>query len=263
LRRYAAALGVSEEVLPTDGQVHLADSGYLRMNWADAAAILDLAPIGPDYLPGHAHADTLSFELSVNGRLLIVNGGTSCYGLSSRRLQERGTATHSTVQVAGLDSSEVWSGFRVGRRARTRDIDIGENQVRGSHDGYRWLPGRPLHTRHWRFDHHFLEVEDEVSVPGLPAFARYHLGPGLALMPAGPDTWLVQANDVTIARVAVPCGDGRIEASQFAPEFGTLLPTWCLAVECEGGRALTRWHWPCPPATRRQSEEVLAGQRQT
>jgi hypothetical protein len=30
--------------------------------------ILDVAPVGPDYLPGHAHADTLSFELSLFGQ---------------------------------------------------------------------------------------------------------------------------------------------------------------------------------------------------
>ena len=29
-------------------------------------AIIDVAKIGPDYLPGHGHADTLSFELSIN-----------------------------------------------------------------------------------------------------------------------------------------------------------------------------------------------------
>ena len=41
-------------------------------------AIFDVAPLGPDYLPGHGHADTLSFELSLFGHRFITNSGTSC-----------------------------------------------------------------------------------------------------------------------------------------------------------------------------------------
>ncbi|MEY6432337.1 heparinase II/III-family protein [Thioalkalicoccus limnaeus] len=64
------------------------------------------------------HADTLSFELSLFGQRTIVNGGTSRYGSGPERLAERSTAAHSTVQIDGADSSEVWGGFRVARRAR-------------------------------------------------------------------------------------------------------------------------------------------------
>lgn len=47
--------------------------------------------MGPDYLPGHAHADTLSFEWSLFGQRVLVNSGTSEYGLSPERLRQRGT----------------------------------------------------------------------------------------------------------------------------------------------------------------------------
>ena len=91
-----------------------------RRNRRDLAtpASADVGEIGPDYRPGHAHADTLCFELSVFGQRLVVNSGTSEYGLGAERLRQRGTAAHSTVQIDGADSSEVWSGFRVARRAR-------------------------------------------------------------------------------------------------------------------------------------------------
>ena len=71
-------------------------------------AMLDVGPIGPDYLPGHAHADTLSFELSLHGRRVLVNSGTSVYGIGAERLRQRGTAAHNTLTVDGADSSEVW-----------------------------------------------------------------------------------------------------------------------------------------------------------
>jgi uncharacterized heparinase superfamily protein len=248
LERYAAALGVSANAPSADGPVYLANSGYARIAWAEAVALLDVAPVGPDYLPGHAHADTLSFELSVHGQLLVVNGGTSCYGQSARRMEERGTATHSTVQVGGHNSSEVWSGFRVGRRARPLGVQVsaqqtGANEVRASHDGYRWLPGKPLHTRVWRFMPSGLEVEDQVSTTALPAVARYHLAPGLTLQPDSHNVWLVRQESTTLARVQVLRGQASDELSSFAPEFGQVLATRCLAVRCDTGGALTQWAW--------------------
>ena len=83
-------------------------------------ALLDVAPVGPDYLPGHAHADTLSFELSLFGQRVLVNSGTSQYEAGPERSRQRGTAAHNTVIVDGHDSSEVWAGFRVARRASSR-----------------------------------------------------------------------------------------------------------------------------------------------
>ena len=67
----------------------------------DAVAIGDIGNVGPDYIPGHAHADTLSFEMSVFDMRFIVNSGTSVYGLGAERLRQRGTAAHSTVVIDG------------------------------------------------------------------------------------------------------------------------------------------------------------------
>ncbi len=58
--------------------------------------------IGPDYLPGHAHADTLvvrAFAVWGSGWWSIR--GHRSIRLGAERLRERGTAAHSTVQVDG------------------------------------------------------------------------------------------------------------------------------------------------------------------
>ena len=47
------------------------------------------------------------------------------YEPSAERNRQRSTGAHSTVEVNGLDSSEVWGGFRVGRRARPREVRWG------------------------------------------------------------------------------------------------------------------------------------------
>jgi uncharacterized heparinase superfamily protein len=248
IERYASALGVKGDEVSRERVTHLADSGYARVAWCDAVALLDFAPVGPDYLPGHAHADTLSFELSLHDRLLVVNSGTSCYGLGERRSYERGTAAHSTVEVDGRNSSEVWGGFRVGRRARPLGVRLsgdlsGAVQIRASHDGYRWLPGKPLHSRTWTFISGGLEVRDEISDASKPAVARYHLAPGVSLQSDSPDLWLLRYGGETIARVRVVGGECFEEASSFAPEFGQVHAARCLVVRLRDGYALTTWAW--------------------
>ena len=64
MKSYASRIGLkSDEVMhKIFGYSELNDSGYIRLNSKQAVAIIDTAPVGPDYIPGHAHADTLSFE---------------------------------------------------------------------------------------------------------------------------------------------------------------------------------------------------------
>ena len=129
--------------------VDLPDSGYSRIDMGDVVAIIDRAAVGPDYLPGHAHADTLSFELSIFGQRVIVNSGTSTYREGSERLRQRGTSSHSTVVIDNQNSSEVWASFRVARRAKIfnveTSIDNGKIYLSAQHDGYKRLSGSPIH----------------------------------------------------------------------------------------------------------------------
>ena len=69
--------------------------------------------IGPSYLPGHGHADALSFELSLFSRRLFVNLGTSEYGHGIRRQFERSTAAHNTLELNNEISSEGLEWFRL------------------------------------------------------------------------------------------------------------------------------------------------------
>lgn len=232
------------------GGLHLrqwADSGYIRLEGADAVALLDVAPIGPDYLPGHAHADTLSFELSVFGHRVIVNGGTSRYGLGPERLRERHTVSHSTVEVDGQSSSEVWGGFRVARRAYPFDLAVSESpevlSVACSHDGYMRLQGKPVHRRSWQLSPGHMEVADSVSGGGLPAVARYILHPDVEVERVSPDSFHLQLANGGLILVKVSNGLGRLERAAFAPEFGKFLATQCIAVDLHDGNAQVRLSW--------------------
>jgi uncharacterized heparinase superfamily protein len=229
LERYARALGVIASEPPAAGVTHLCDSGYVRVARARMVALLDVAPVGPDYLPAHAHADTLSFELSLGTRRVLVNGGTSVYGSSERRTLERGTAAHNTVEVAGRDSSEVWSGFRVGRRARPETPHFEPDRIRCAHDGYRFLPGAPRHQRTWQFGDGTLRVFDEVT-GDLPAVARYHLAPGLRFERVSDATFKVIDEQEAIATMTVARGMAGVVAATHAAAFNQVIPTECLEV---------------------------------
>lgn len=78
--------------------------------------IVDTGPLGPAHQPGHAHSDTLSYELSVKGVRCAVNSGMDGYQ-SPRRAYFRSAAAHNTVTVDGEGPDELWSAFRVGGRA--------------------------------------------------------------------------------------------------------------------------------------------------
>lgn len=237
---YSRRLHLAQVKAPDSEMVHLDSSGYVRMTSDSAVAILDVGAVGPDYLPAHAHADTLSFELSIGSQRVIVNGGTSCYEAGEQRSRERSTALHSTVEVGGLNSSEVWGAFRVGRRARPHDLAVSQRTVCCSHDGYRFLKGHPTHRRCWRFENSSLLVEDTVSVPTIPAVARFLLAPGLQVQSLSDGHWAIVRGEVSIAVIRVERGIGRVEASTHAPRFGTVVETCCICVHLSRGCAATR-----------------------
>ena len=114
--------------------------------------------------------DTLSFELSLFGKRVIVNSGTSVYGNSEERQLQRGTISHSTVMVDSENSSEIWGAFRVARRAKvfnSKDANHGDIiTLSASHNGYHRLNGKPTHSREWEFSNDFLVVYDLISGKG-------------------------------------------------------------------------------------------------
>jgi uncharacterized heparinase superfamily protein len=146
--------------------------------------IADFGKIGPDYLPGHAHADTLSFELAVYGERIVVNSGTSLYGSSNDRLLQRGTGAHTTIQIDTENSSEVWSGFRVARRAVPFNIQVNiskesDNEIsfQASHNGYLRLKNKAIHTRKFKLSKNIWNIEDEINGYGNIVISRFFLHP--------------------------------------------------------------------------------------
>ena len=247
----AGDLGLMAAVLevPTLGSeeslVRLEPSGYVRARCGPALLIVDAGRIGPDYLPGHAHADTLSFELSIGGQRILVNAGTSEY-VGSRRLLERGTAAHNTVVVDSADSSEVWSSFRVARRARPFAVSAVERADRitlsAAHDGYRRLGRGTDHHRTWTLTAEALTIEDVLTGRPRTGEAWFHLHPDITVSPCD-GGYRLDLGGEELIQVAFEGGTAVVTEGLWAPEFGLLRPNRALRASFDGTRLVSRWTW--------------------
>ena len=119
----------------------LMDSGYRRLDSENFTLFANVGSIGPSYQPGHAHADELGFELFYKGAPLIVDTGVSTYEKNDRRLLERSTRSHNCV-VSGSNSSDVWSGFRVGSRADVKIVADVDQILTAEHNGFGTITSR-------------------------------------------------------------------------------------------------------------------------
>tara|TARA_R110000824_G_scaffold288508_3_gene476786 strand:- start:118367 stop:120028 length:1662 start_codon:yes stop_codon:yes gene_type:complete len=193
LKQYAFLLQINmkglreynEMVAPS--LLDLGASGYIRVVSDDSVVIIDCADIGPNYIPGHAHADSLSFELSIGSQRVLVNSGISGYGLSDERHRQRSTAAHNTVVVDGLNSSEVWAGFRVARRARIVERKVltketGEVEICAMHNGFVKQGLKVFHRRTWSFGQRTLDVIDELNGDFHSAVGYLHLHPDIKIV---------------------------------------------------------------------------------
>ncbi|WP_331717133.1 alginate lyase family protein [Pseudomonas mucidolens] len=249
IQGYAALLGIPDaagDVLPS-AFLNTATGYAVVTPSAGVKAILDLAQVGPDYQPGHAHADTLSFELSVFGQRLVVNSGTSQYGEGPERQRQRSTGAHSTVEVAGQNSSEVWAGFRVARRARPsiERFDLAEKFIciQASHDGYRRLQGSPRHQRTWTFADDGLEVVDQLTCNQSVAVSRIYIHPDVTFLPEA-NGFVADMGEGKKVVVSMQGADQvRIVGSTWHPEFGCSVTNQCIEAVFSSCSLTTHIRW--------------------
>lgn len=227
LINYANKLGICgtrDPLLPIE---HLESSGYVRLTSKTAMLLVDVANVGPDYLPAHAHADTLSFEFSISNQRIFVNRGTSTYSLGGVRQLERGTASHNTVEIDGKDSSEVWGAFRVARRATpfyvTCDHRGSEVSVEGSHDGYRRLKGKPVHTRCIQMTDDSISIFDRIE-GGDAQLVRSHLlvHPACVVRQIG-ESIIIESNNCIVTLTST--ASHYIQDAGWSMEFGKIIQT--------------------------------------
>jgi uncharacterized heparinase superfamily protein len=214
-------------------------SGLLLHRDADLFVAFDAGAVGPDYQPGHAHCDTLSFELSFGGRRVITDTGVFHYRESRERTHSRSTAAHGTIQIENWEQSEVWKSFRVGRRARiiaAREEQRGGLRVfQAAHDGYARfeeglaheralaiLPGRWVCVADWL---HGAAVHRYTS--------RLHFHPDCVVKQAGRHEAVVQNGDLRHSVLLTGREAISLQGTQYYPAFGVKQSRSTLALTAE------------------------------
>jgi len=250
IAEYAQRLNIPEDQSALRLLEALPDSGYVRLQNERAVVICDVAFIGPDYLPGHAHADSLSFELSLDGQRVLVNGGTSTYELGAERQRQRGTAAHNTVVIDGEDSSEVWGGFRVARRARPFGVswgnEKGDSWLEASHDGYLRLAGRVVHSRRWVLEPNVLRIEDKLDGHYEEAFAAFHLHSNVSTRTvehSGSADLLILNSNMQMRFSCAPPAEISSAQTMWHPEFGQSMNNTTLTAKFQSNSFISRLSW--------------------
>ncbi len=234
---YAARLGLKAGAFASGS---FPATGYHVWRRGGDALFVDAGPIGPDYLSTHAHGDLFSYELSLDGARVVVDGGTSTYEAGDERAWVRSTRAHSTVEVGGVDQCEFFGAFRVGRRGVPRDVSarVAEDglALSGWHDGYQRLRGRPAHHRElaWAPEGALAVWDTLASRAPQPAVSRVRFAPGARLKLAGESAAEVELEGV---RLRLRCFGGTlsVEAGHYAPRFGERLECPVLALRMDAG----------------------------
>jgi uncharacterized heparinase superfamily protein len=201
--------------------------GFFGYRHENEMMLIDAGSPAPSYQPGHSHCSLLSFELMIGGRPLIVDSGVHDYEDTPLRYLLRSTQAHNTVRIDREEQSDIWGAFRMGRRARCKDISLEVElpqkfRFSACHDGYTRLAGAPAHRRtitcavgrQW-------QILDEIAGQG-----RHHLECFLHLHPEMQIYWnegtYAVSDESTGARYRVTPlgGTSELLPSVFCPRFG-------------------------------------------
>jgi hypothetical protein len=217
-------------------------SGFAIIRDKHQLAVIDVGRPCPDYLPAHAHADLLSFELVVDGLPTIVDSGVYEYEAGPWRDFFRSTRAHNTVEVGGANQSEVWASFRVGRRARPRNVRCHRSEqatiLQAEHDGYQRLRVPVIHRRTFAFASEALLVIDDLLGEGLThARSFLHAAPSLQIVQESATVWRMGSSVVStfgIGSAQVERGERHPMQGWYSERFGNVTPNSVLIMHRSG-----------------------------
>jgi hypothetical protein len=146
----APASALVSRAFPDTG-LYLLQSGTVGAG-DSVSVVVDCGELGFGAIAAHGHADALSFTLRAFGTDVFVDPGTYDYfSHPAWRTYFRSTIAHNTVQVDGLDQSEMAGKFLWASRATARCVAWepchGGGRFVGEHDGYLRLADPVRHRR--------------------------------------------------------------------------------------------------------------------
>ncbi|WP_235299296.1 heparinase II/III family protein [Portibacter marinus] len=217
LNKYFSSLKIRKQ------NIALYSSGFRKLSSPEMECVVNVGNITPAYQPGHAHADSLSFVMNIRNKPFIVDTGISTYEKNKRRHSERSTAAHNTVTIKGENSSDVWSGFRVGKRANTRIIIASDDHIQAEHDGFKKF--NIIHRRSWIKEIGSMRIIDLLRDSKIRGCATLHFHPDISIEKVEKKRILFDG-----ACIELSTDQFKIEDYQFASAFNQLITAKCIKV---------------------------------
>jgi hypothetical protein len=208
------------------------ESGIYVLRQRDDYMIVDCGPCGQNGNGGHAHNDTLSFELSSHGVNFIVDPGTFVYTASAElRNQFRGTAFHNTVVVDREEMNEFQSNALFCLKEAKPpevlkfEIEASYDYLEAQHFGYCRLADPVVHRRRILFNkaERFWVINDLLLGKAVHEYElHFHFAPLAVRTVADELLAIAESNGVTLAVFPFDKERVRMKSSQgwIAPQYG-------------------------------------------
>lgn len=210
---YAQSLGFSFEISQP-----LKESGYRWLEFDRAKLLVDIGEISPSYQPGHAHADELNFLLYDDERPIIVDTGISTYEKNDQRHLERSSCSHNCLVVKNHNSSQVWGGFRVSKRASVYITEDNEYSISASHNGYKQY-GVSVHREFELTPSGFKIQSSVVGRSQLDTVTYIHFHPEVSVIEKSSNVYKVGRFEISIETI----GECYLENYKFAAGYNRLV----------------------------------------
>jgi hypothetical protein len=205
----------------------------------------------PDPFPnsGHNHASLLQLLLWIDGKPLLIDGGTYRYSDDAGwRNALRGTHAHNTVVVDGRDQAEPSRNFGWLSKLRPGESRLEESDdfviFNGYHDSYRRLPQPVRHRRSviWVKQPGVWIVRDELSGEGTHTYRQmWHLPADYRVSQVAPGLLQVGCDEGAVAGIQlltepsddidIVCGNRQQLWSWESPRYGVLRPRRSIVLE--------------------------------
>jgi uncharacterized heparinase superfamily protein len=206
----------------------------------------------------HAHADLLSFTLSVNGQQFLIDPGTYGYYFMGNQWRHyfRGTRAHNTVVVDGMDQAQSGGNmlWLQTPQATIHNVCHENNNwtICSSHNGYQRLkdPVQIKRTIKYTPSENVWHVSDEVGATGEHSVQMMlHFHPKVTIEKQANNQFLAIRNNSRLSislDSAFECflynGDEKTRFGWFSPTFGTRIASPSL--ECRAhisGTSVFNW----------------------
>jgi len=215
-------LDYAEKLAIQTTSIKLEESGYRKYQNKHYECIVNIGGIKAHYMPGHAHSDIFNFILYVNDKPFIIDTGISTYDFGERRMIERSTVSHNTVQIRNFEQAEIWSSFRVAKRANAKIIHDSPDKIKAELD---YVTTKAKHTREFVFKEEEIKICDQVN-PKYKAKAYLHFHPDV-------EVDIIDNKIITnLCEISVfNSNNYYIDEYMYAPEFNVLIKSKVVIVE--------------------------------